>query len=306
MNDEDGYTAENTVTVAGTTEAYTNTRETGNVTVTKTVVSDLPGDKTKAYKFTVQLSDTTISGTYGDATFDSTGKAEVHLSDGEEANIAGLPNNVTVTVTEEVVGNMTTTYKINNGADQNGNSAANLAVGDGVIFKNTRNKVQVMLKKNVKGNMGDVNKKFSFTVVIMDANGSPLANFSNGTTTTNENGVVQEKIRLAHNDDPYNFGSLPVGAKVKITENDPEYPELDNVKTVETTITGDHVTGDSDGMNYTFIVPNQTCTVIYTNEREIKVDTGVANDMMPYVLLLGFVTLAGAGLLMGRRRRRAI
>ena len=93
---------------------------------------------------------------------------------------------------------------------------------------------------------------------------------------------------------------------MKITENDPEYPALD-VKTEQTTVTADeHVSGTQEDMDYTFVVPNQTCTVIYTNEREIEVDTGVATDVMPYVLLLGFVTLAGAGLLMGRRRRRAI
>jgi plastocyanin len=257
----------------------------------------------------VTLSDLTISGDYGDnGEYKFTnGIAYVKLSNGEEANITGLPNNVTATVTETQVTNMTTIYQINDGAKQNGNSAAKVAVGETVTFTNTRNEVDVKLKKNVKGNMGDVNKKFSFTVVIMDANGSPLANFNNETITTDANGKVTKPISLKHGE-IFDFGNLPVGAKVTITEENPDYPALppETINSEKTTITRDDISNQLVSMEYTFIVPNQTCTVIYTNEREIKVDTGVANDMMPYVLLLGFVTLAGAGLLMGRRRRRAI
>ena len=300
FNTTDSGNTTGTVPADGAEVAFTNTRLVGEIQVTKEVESKLPSDKSHKYEFTVTLSDTTISGTYGGYTFNS-GEAKVYLSDGETAHITGLPNNVTATVTETAVPNMTT--KNTEGGTI---KAENVAVGGAVTFTNTRKEVDVKLQKNVQGNLGDRSKTFTFTAILNDVDGKPLANFSNNTITTDDEGNVTKTISLKHGQ-VFEFGKLPVGAQVIITENDPAYDSAGGgTETKNTTVAGQDVEGVQNDMAYTFTVPNKDCKVIYTNERDVEVDTGVATDVLPYVLLLGFVTLAGAGLLMGRRRRRAI
>lgn len=68
-----------------------------SLVVTKTVIG--AGDKTKSFEFTVVLDDTSISGVYGDLTFEN-GKAVFTLKDGESKMADGLPAGVRYEVTE--------------------------------------------------------------------------------------------------------------------------------------------------------------------------------------------------------------
>ena len=77
----------------------TNERELGDLEVTKTVESELDGDRIKEFSFTVTLSDTTISGTYGDMSF-TDGVAEFTLKDGDSKSAEGLPTGITYEVVE--------------------------------------------------------------------------------------------------------------------------------------------------------------------------------------------------------------
>ena len=88
------------ISKTASTVEFENTRETGDLDVTKTVVSDDDNDKTKKFSFKVTLSDTTIEGTYGDMTFEA-GAAEFQLADGESAKAEGLPTCITYKVEEE-------------------------------------------------------------------------------------------------------------------------------------------------------------------------------------------------------------
>ena len=81
---------------------FTNTRETGDLTVSKTVESENAIDTAKEFTFTVTLSDTTINGTYGDMTF-TDGVAEFTLKADESKTAEGLPTEITYTVAEEEV-----------------------------------------------------------------------------------------------------------------------------------------------------------------------------------------------------------
>ena len=79
--------------------AFTNTRRTGSLTVSNTVVSSRAADKDKAFEFTVTLGDTAISGTYGGMIFDN-GAAAFTLKDGESVTAQGLPVGLAYTVTQ--------------------------------------------------------------------------------------------------------------------------------------------------------------------------------------------------------------
>ena len=99
------YTGNNGTIAAGATAevTVTNTVPTpdpkyGALTVTKHVTGN-DASTSKEFTFTVELSDKTVTGTYGDMTFNG-GKATFRLRDGESATATNLPAGTTYTVTE--------------------------------------------------------------------------------------------------------------------------------------------------------------------------------------------------------------
>ena len=108
----DGFTTETSnasgvIIKRDVTAAFTNTRKTSSLTVSNTVVSNLDADKEKAFEFTVTFGDTTISGTYGEMTFDL-GVAVFTLKDGESKTAEGLPTSLTYTVMQASADDFTT------------------------------------------------------------------------------------------------------------------------------------------------------------------------------------------------------
>lgn len=73
--------------------------ETGSLKVSKTVAGN-DGDTSKEFHFTVTLSNTSLSGTYGDMTFEN-GVATFALKHGGNKTASGLPVGVTYTVVEQ-------------------------------------------------------------------------------------------------------------------------------------------------------------------------------------------------------------
>ena len=66
--------------------SFTNTRETGNLKLSKVLVSDTAADADQEFTFTINLSDTTISKTYSNVIF-TNGVASVTLKGGESRTI---------------------------------------------------------------------------------------------------------------------------------------------------------------------------------------------------------------------------
>ena len=75
---------------------FTNTRETGKLTVGKAVTSDLSADKSKEFQFTVTLSDRTITEEYGDMSFNN-GEAKFALKHNESKTAQSLPAGLSYT-----------------------------------------------------------------------------------------------------------------------------------------------------------------------------------------------------------------
>ena len=97
-----------TIATEKATAVFTNTRETGNLTVKKTVASDTKEDERKDFSFIVTLSDTGINGTYGDMEF-TDGVAEFTLKHKESKTAEGLPTEINYTVEEEAEDRFVTT-----------------------------------------------------------------------------------------------------------------------------------------------------------------------------------------------------
>ena len=104
----------------------------GNLSVAKTVAGN-NGDTSKAFNFTVTLSDTGINGKFGEMTF-ANGVATFVLKHGESKTAVGLPAGITYTVTEAEAdkdGYTTTSVNASGSIIKNDTAAA--------TFTNTRN-----------------------------------------------------------------------------------------------------------------------------------------------------------------------
>lgn len=137
------------------------------------------------------------------------------------------------------------------------------------------------VSKTVKGNMGDKNADFDFTVVFTAANDTVNWNHVTvkGATNSVNSGVSQDKksatytFKLKHGQ-AINFGNVPYGVSYAVTET--------AVANYETTTTGD--------TNSSINAPTQT--VAFTNTYNTDIPGGVSMDSLPYILMLVVVGAA--------------
>ena len=227
---KDGYTTTatgtgGTITKDVTAEAnFTNTKEddpepgpdpkpeTGSLTVSKTVAGN-DGDTAKEFHFTVTLSDTSLSGTYGDMIFEN-GVASFTLKHEESKTASGLPVGVTYTVVEQ---------------EANQDGYATTAIGDtgtiekdqtaAAVFTNTRESTppapdtgNLTVSKTVSGSRGSTTKDFTFTVTLGDTS----INGEYGDMTFHDGVAV---FPLKHGESKTASG-LPAGIRYTVTESD--------------------------------------------------------------------------------------
>lgn len=154
-------------------------------------------------------------------------------------------------------------------------------------FINTYRAGTLKVSKTVAGNLGDKNKYFEFKVTLTGVEGKTYGDsyaVSGGSKDDNPKSIVigQETTFMLKHGDTLSIANLPYNVTYTVTETaDADY---------ETTKTGD--TG-------TISAAEQTAA--FTNTKEGSTDTGVTTENLPYVLLIGFVVLAGAALLIKRK-----
>lgn len=133
----------------------------------------------------------------------------------------------------------------------------------------------VTIIKIVSGNMGDQSKKFEFTVT---------GNSNKGEDTTFE---------LKHGN--RREIKVGVGDKITITET-----AVDGYTTSYTIGNGD----SENATAATFTVGTEGQNVIFTNKKDVDIDTGIILDKIPYILILA-LALVGLVVVTKRRRSRA-
>ena len=154
-------------------------------------------------------------------------------------------------------------------------------------FINTYRAGTLKVAKTVAGNLGDKNKYFEFKVTLTGENGKTYgASYAvtGGSKDDNPKSIVigQETTFMLKHGDTLSIANLPYNVTYTVTETaDADY---------ETTKTGD--TGTINAAEQ---------TAAFTNTKEGSIDTGVTTENLPYVLLIGFVVLAGAALLIKRK-----
>ena len=158
--------------------------------------------------------------------------------------------------------------------------------------------------KTVAGNMGDQNKAFPITIKLNAPEGKTVAStvtYAIGEATasnaTFSEGVATIKVNLKHGE-TVTINNIPEGVTYTVVEDDTikhlTAANLEQENANAYLVEGEVTTAAS-------IVVNQPTARTITNTKNIDVDTGVALDFVPYVLIMALV-LAGVALRIYRRR----
>ena len=193
--------------------------KTGGLTVSKTISGDA-ADAAQAFTFTVTLSDTTVSGEFGDMAFEE-GIATFTLKGGESVTAEGLPAGVSYIVAESDNDGYEVTKTGDTGEIADGETAT-------AAFTNTKNSTppedpedppaepetgSLTISKTVTGTAGEKDKQFTFTVTI-GAEGT--YNYTGSKTGTITSGGT---VQLKHGES-ITISGIPVGTSYAVVESD--------------------------------------------------------------------------------------
>ena len=226
--------------------------------------------------------------------YDKVGVYEYHLKEvaGDTAGVTYYTGDIKLVVT------------VINGDDGKLRIAAvHTATADGTksdTFENTYSAGILAIEKKVEGNLGDKQKDFSFTVTFTAPEGKTWEMKHDGeymsiNAAANQYGTVQASTpTIGEKTITYTltlkdggrvaFGNLPYGVTYTVTEAD---------------YSGEGYTTDKTGDTGTIDAANKEA--LFTNTKNGEIDTGVTTESLPYVVLMGFVVLAGAALLLKRK-----
>ena len=265
--------------VKGETEtiAFTNvyTLSTQDLTITKAVsgADDAFGLNVSGIDYTFTITpgeDVTVKdGKYGNATF-SNNKGTVTIKGERSVTIPGLPVG-TYTVRENSGSDVPEGYDFDSSTDTTGEAVltSNKAGQVTITNKYKIKTFNVTVKKEVTGNMGDTNKKFSFT-----HNGTPFELQDKGTEV---------------------FTDVKYGTEFTVSEND--YSN-DGYTTSYKVNNGD----ETDGHACTTTVTAPT-TITFTNTKTIQPPNGITTTIAPYAIMVVLAAGAGVYFVYSRRRR---
>ncbi|MDY0208327.1 MAG: DUF5979 domain-containing protein, partial [Pseudomonas sp.] len=245
----DGYVvthtgAEGTIVLDETqVAAFTNTRNIGSLTISKTVAGN-GGDPDKLFSFTVTFGNAAYSypyvGTGGAADGTISSGDTIQLKHGQSITISNLPVGSTYTVTEAdySADGYVVTYTGEEGT-------IDIEETQVAAFTNTRDLGSMSISKTVAGNGGDTTKLFAFTVTFTNApNTYPYVGSGGAADGTISSG---DTINLAHGQS-ITINDLPVGATYTVVEAD---YSADGYELVYTGDTGTIVAEDAQVASFT-------------------------------------------------------
>lgn len=182
--------------------------------------------------------------------------------------------------------------------DPDGNGQTDVKSGS---FENTYSAGSLAVTKNVTGNMGDRNQYFKITVTLTGeagktyalsypvSGGSKLVNGTGDAAASTISVGTPTDFYLKHGE-TFTIANLPYGVTYTVVE--------DNYQDEGYTTT----TNYSDDTNKK--IDTATDTVTITNNKSATVDTGIALDSLPYVLLLAVSVMGIAAFVMKKRAER--
>ena len=200
--------------------------------------------------------------------------------------MTGLSPDTDYTVTEKnaAVDNYNVTTKINGVVDADASTSGTVARGQTVtvayVNDYTIATTEISVTKTVSGNMGDQNKEFTFTYKVGENGTGDTFSLKHGQTQTLKN--------------------LTIGETLYIQE------VTDYTKTVTYTV------ANGDGTSAPITVTEENgwykipvsvgVAISVNNTKNANIDTGIATDSIPYILLLTMVVIGAGALLLNKRR----
>ena len=308
-----------------TTVAYTNTRKTRTVTVSKTLIDSQAVNPT-SFNFTALLEygNTGVAGytmhsgivTADGTDSDAAGLARFTLSptNGTPASIElTIPYGTDLTVTEDtsiMIGDKTVAQTYDTSVTVNSETTTasnytftNITDNQTLAFTNSRKGANLTITKNVTGDMGDLTKAFTFTVTGLKdgesysytkqstTDGTSWTNVENGTGTLQENGT----FTLTHHQRIV-IEELPLDRAIVFTENKENYTTT--WSTSDSTIT---LSSTSSSATVTL---SSNASITVTNDLPAVSPTGFSTRYTPFffLLLIGILLLMGSGVVVKRRK----
>ena len=153
-------------------------------------------------------------------------------------------------------------------------------------IENTYSAGTLNVSKTVTGNLGDKDKYFEFKVTLTGETGKTYGAYAvtGGSESTNPTSIEIGKeatFKLKHGE-TIHIANLPYKVGYKVTE---------------TAVDGYTTTSDkAEGT-----INSAATEAKFVNTKNGEIDTGVTTESLPYVVLMGFVVLAGAALLLKRK-----
>ena len=153
-------------------------------------------------------------------------------------------------------------------------------------IENTYSAGTLNVSKTVTGNLGDKDKYFEFKVTLTGETGKTYGAYAvtGGSESTNPTSIEIGKeatFKLKHGE-TIHIANLPYKVGYKVTE---------------TAVDGYTTTSDkAEGT-----INSAATEAKFVNSKTGTIDTGVTTESLPYVVLMGFVVLAGAALLLKRK-----
>lgn len=276
-----------------------------SITFTKEVVGD--GAPNETYQFKLQKEGRDVSGCTGSVT----GAGGVTIPLPAIADIGSEPGVVEYDLveTDNATAGMTyaTSYKVkvwlyrddtNGGALYRVAKLYNGSNEKATAVTNTYSAGSLAVTKVVTGNMGDRSKEFNVTVTFTAPQGKNVQStisYTDGTEQTLApdawgDGTATVNIALKH-DETVTFENIPYGVTYTVVEDD--YTQSDKYDAAEYRFSDDQKKIDSN-----------SDTVTITNNKGVAVDTGIALDSLPYVLLLAVSVVGMAAFVMKKRAER--
>lgn len=154
-------------------------------------------------------------------------------------------------------------------------------------IENSYNAGNLTVTKQITGNMADMAKEFTFTIVVAPAVGEVFNNttqvkIDNGSKVLNADGTITITVDLG-DDESINITNIPVGATYTVSEEEDGYQKSHTTE-ADGSITG----GDND-------------VDVWTNTLTSEVDTAINMDNAPYMMIMAMVVLAGVAMMMKKR-----
>ncbi|HZJ68866.1 MAG TPA: Cna B-type domain-containing protein, partial [Candidatus Eisenbacteria bacterium] len=161
---------------------------------------------------------------------------------------------------------------------------------DDLTITNTYKYKTVIISKRVTGNMGDLNKAFSFTATLSDGATFPDIDVEGYTISTDG-----KTASFALKDEEFLTLTVPSNSQINLTESDNAGYTVSYSVNNGSAQTGGQITN--------LELEDASTTIEFTNHKDEYIDSGINLDSLPYLIIIGVAVLGGIIWIIKKRKK---